>query len=558
MVRPKGTGRRRRRPRHPSPWHDPAMARTHPRRLPADVPGSERRVWETLRRLDDPWRVFHGVAWQSLRRGRPDDGEADFVLLHPDHGILVVEVKGGGLLVRDGEWFGRGSQGLRRIDPVEQAVSSKKALVRYLVGAIDGLERLDAGHAVWFPDVLVDTDLGPAIPDVLVLDRRDLGDAAAAIDRIVAHWRLETRLDESTVEAIGERLAPTVEIRHVLADDVAEIRARQVVLTEEQRRALDGLRRARRVIVYGGAGTGKTVLAVERARRLAADGFRVLLTCFNRPLGDALAGRFADVANVTAGNFHGLAHRWIVEAGLAFPDEPDTGFWEDRIGELALEALELLGRSFDAVLVDEGQDFLPSWFVVLEATLAHDDGPFLVFCDPHQAIYREGWEPPFAAVPYELGRNCRNTRQIAEVVARVFDDPEPTEAVEGLPVDFRAAEDDREIDRRVHEALRRLVVDERVRPGEIVVLTRARGTKDRLVGSKVAGLVLVDAERRGDGVVVETIHRFKGLEADAAIVVLDRLESDRDRALAYVGLSRARAHLVVVGPPEVGRRLGLR
>ncbi len=55
---------------------------------------------------------------------------------------------------------------------------------------------------------------------------------------------------------------------------------------------------------------------------------------------------------------------------------------------------------------------------------------------------------------------------------------------------------------------------------------------------------------------VETIHRYKGLEATAAVVILERLEKDRDRALAYIGLSRPRAQLVVVGPEQVGKALG--
>ena len=46
-----------------------------------------------------------------------------------------------------------------------------------------------------------------------------------------------------------------------------------------------------------------------------------------------------------------------------------------------------------------------------------DEGLFLVFADPHQAIYREDWEPPIDAVEYSLDTNCRNTNQIAAVVA---------------------------------------------------------------------------------------------------------------------------------------------
>lgn len=57
-------------------------------------PASERIVLEALSRLPDEWHVFHSVRWQSLRNGRQGDGEADFVLVHRQRGILVLEVKG--------------------------------------------------------------------------------------------------------------------------------------------------------------------------------------------------------------------------------------------------------------------------------------------------------------------------------------------------------------------------------------------------------------------------------------------------------------------------------
>ena len=110
--------------------------------------------------------------------------------------------------------------------------------------------------------------------------------------------------------------------------------------------------------------------------------------------------------------------------------------------------------------------------------------------------------------------------------------------------------------RTLRGALHRLVSEGQIDPADVVVLTQARALKDRLVGQQLAGLVLESTDERDAGVLVETIHRFKGLEAAAAIVVLDRLETDRDRALAYIGLSRPRVHLSVVGPADLVSALG--
>jgi hypothetical protein len=534
------------------------MARMYPNKLPADASPSEGPVYRALTKLPDEWRVFHSVGWQSLRKGRQGDGEADFVLVHPHHGLIVIEAKGGSIQIRDGDWITAGKSGSHKIDPFEQAVASKHALISYLKETIPDLPWIEAGHAVWFPEITVGGDLTAAAPDELLLDRRDLRRPIEAINDIVNRWNLHRPLDEEALEAITQHLAPTVFIRHTLADDVAEVHARQVELTETQRLALAGLGRVRRVLVFGGAGTGKTVLAAERARRLSADGFRVVLTCFNRPLGDALKSDFSENDLVTAGSFHRLAREWIEDAGLEFPEDPDDNWWDDPLGELLLEAFTSGGFRADAIIIDEGQDFDDSWFMALEGALDDpDNGVFLVFADRHQAIYREDWEPPMDAVEYHLDLNCRNTNQISEVVARIYGGDLPTRGTDGPEPLFISVESPEGVDKSLRGILHKLVNEGNLSTNEVIVLTQKRATKDRLVGQSAAGLTLETIEDRTDGIAVETIHRYKGLEAAAAVVILERLEKDRDKAIAYIGLSRPRAQLVVIGPENVGHRLGM-
>jgi hypothetical protein len=154
-------------------------------------------------------------------------------------------------------------------------------------------------------------------------------------------------------------------------------------------------------------------------------------------------------------------------------------------------------------------------------------------------------------VEYELDLNCRNTNQIAQVVAHVYGDPYVPTGTDGPDPIFIAVESPEGVDKALRGVLHTLVNEGNLAPKDVVILTQSRETKDRLVGRTFAGLTLETIEDRTDGVAVETIHRHKGLEAAAAIVILERLEKDRDRALAYVGLSRPRAQLVVLAPDQV-------
>ena len=537
----------------------------HPRSLDQAVPPSERKVHHALQLLDDPWQVFHGIAWQSPRNGRQGDGEADFVLLHPQAGLIVLEVKGGGIRVAGGKWTSDGAAGRHGIkNPYEQATASQHALVGFLRDADPKLPFLDAGHAVAFPDVGGAGGLGPAASPAITLSRGDLTDAGAFVDRVVTHWDLSADLRPDQVESIVRLLAPTLVVERRLSDDVADAKARIITLTAEQVRVFEGLRRNRRVTVFGGAGTGKTVLAMEQARRLAASGFHTLLTCYNRPLADHLEEQLRDVDGIQVTTFHGQCRRMMDKAGMPFPDPVADGWWDERAPDALVEAARTVGEGFDAIVVDEGQDFSPEMFLALEMLLSRPDSPRFVFADDHQAIYRDDWEPPLDGVVFDLKVNCRNTLPIAGTVARIFDDPPVTEGASGPDPELITVQSPEGIPKALGAVLRRVIDEGGISPAHVAVIAQRKETVEALRGTTLAGVSLVQpidsttvAATRSDGgaparsVLIETIHRFKGLEADVVIVILSRLETDRDRSLAYIGTSRACAHLVVIAPPEV-------
>ncbi len=443
------------------------MARMVPSTISRDRPHSERVVHQALSGLPDDWTVFYSTGWQSERRGRPGDGEADFVLLHR-RGLLVLEVKGGTVRIVDGEWesISAGGQAHRIRDPFQQALDSRKALQRYLRERLQGSPWLDTGHGVCFPDSRITGDLGPEGPRSIVWDRDDLRDIGRATETLVEHWGL----------------ASTV--------------------------------------------------------------------CFNRPLGQYLAQQFDGMSPIRATSFHVLCRELALRAGELLPQRPSQTWWDEVLPAATPDYAKRVGFDCSAIVVDEGQDFMPDWWLTLELLLKEpEEDPFYVFVDTAQQIYRPGWQPPFTGPAADLTINCRNTMEIAKRVAGVFGGDIPTLGASGPDPTFLIVKSPEQIEAKLHLLLAKYLIKGGLRPDQVVVLSTSRPEVDRLRGREFAGFGLVAPGE--DGVVTETVHRFKGLEADAVILLLPSLYWDEDRVLAYIGMSRARAQLAVLGPPEV-------
>src|SRR5262249_30385685 len=155
-----------------------------------------------------------------------------------------------------------------------------------------------------------------------------------------------------------------------LASRLEDEAATLVRLTDEQIRVLDSLGEIRRLGIKGAAGTGKTLVAIQKARREAGNGRRVLVLCFNRYLADYLAER---AEGFTVKTFHSLCRDLAKAAGIPFDPskaEDEPGFWANEAPGKLLEALDVYpDERYDVVIVDEGQDFREYWWIAIEKLL---------------------------------------------------------------------------------------------------------------------------------------------------------------------------------------------
>ncbi len=192
-------------------------------------------------------------------------------------------------------------------------------------------------------------------------------------------------------------------------DEVERLSAEQAVI-------LRAARLLNRVEIRGGAGSGKTWLAVEQARRLSRDGQRVALTCYSRGLAAWLERRVAALPRKERPAYVGTFHNLGVEWGAPSGRDDDSDFWEVRLPELmvGLGAQQPAGRLFDAIVVDEAQDFADLWWPAALAALKDEEaGGLYVFSDEGQRVFSRFGGPPAGLVPLVLDQNLRNTRQIA-------------------------------------------------------------------------------------------------------------------------------------------------
>jgi hypothetical protein len=547
------------------------MAQMIPVELPRHILDDPKRqgevaVYDSLQRtLADDYHVFYSVMWTATQNGRRSrDGEADFVVVHPERGLLVIEVKGGRVVCRNGEWTSTDGDGqVHKIkDPYDQASQNKYALEKKLpwVEHWGGVFILH-GHAVVFPDCGRSRDLaGPHIEPTLTSFAEDLGRLGRRVEAAYGYWRGNTgskmSITPERMDSLRKFLKPSFEL--VLSPAVMLRQAEHAIATatEQQMRILDFIASRPRALVPGVAGSGKTVLAVERALRFARDGHRTLLTCFNRALAEELRARIPAEDNLTIRTFHHYCLEMAEKAGVERrpePGEPDAlrRWYEEDHPEWLAEALERLPEErFDAIVVDEGQDFELAWWVTLTESLRDpQDGPFYVFHDPGQAIFRPSALPTDLPVFGALNHNLRNSQPIARIVQSLLASEMQITGPPGPDVEWHEASTQQELKKAIKSLVHRMQHDMGLAPGDIAVLTAQSPSKCGLgAEGEIGNLPVTFDASDSRRVLLATAQSFKGLERPAIILAgIDRAVENEQRQILYVAMSRARLFLAIVG-----------
>ncbi len=445
---------------------------------------SEREVWQRLAET----LPADAVLVASLRlTDETKDHEADLVVLLPDVGCLVLEVKGSSVWVsppdNKGEvaWWIKRSGSQQRIHPVDQARDSKHAMRRYLEDdpRWGSRGRIVWAHGVVTPYSAFGNDF--QIPDLPRWALHDRDEQKVLAERVRQNtWgmghgkRPPTAGDiEQIVEILHGRMHTSYDI-NAEADDRAATADR---LTQEQATILGVTRLLDRVEVRGGAGSGKTVLALQQAKELSRGrgerkAQRVALLCYSIGLAEhfkrQVAGWKRQERPAYVGTFEELGRSWGAPTGT----REDSEFWEERLPALMADLAEQLpdGKRFDSIVVDEAQDFADGWWrPLLKSLRSEDDGGLYVFSDENQRVFGRFGRPPVQLVPLVLDHCLRNTKQVFESFGPMAPSRMYARGGEGPEVRFVPSDPADAVD--VADNQVELLMDEGWRAGSIALIT---------------------------------------------------------------------------------------
>jgi hypothetical protein len=535
------------------------------------------------------WLVLH--SFDIRRHVVRAEGEADMLIVAPGLGVICIEVKGCNVAREHGLWkYFYDPPKISPVGPFRQASQAGHSIRQFLSSRDQFLGTLLYHSAVLFTEIdFLDKSL--EWEPWQIIGRTDFlrHPISTLITRALEAAHSQCSARKPTPAWYGTHSRPTIKQREIILKflrpdfeylasarnqvEVAEADIKR--FTEEQYEALDHLEDNRRVVFKGPAGTGKTFLAIEAARRALSDGRNVALFCFNGLLAAWLKREIEpliELASERSLRFYvgSLSSLMLNIAKIAVPTNNDNNFWSIELPLLAVDKLLDDGVNspiFDLLLIDEAQDLLSEPFLdvielIVKGGLA--GGNWAMFGDfERQAIYadksatsgldRLRGRASDSVSTFKLRINCRNATRIAEAVtitsglspgySRVL---YSADSADVEPVFYRNLSHQGEL---LYSSITKLL--QLFAASDIVILSMradrascAASHSAQHVGFNLTPYRLV--LEGGTSIRYSSVHAFKGLEAAAVVLTdIENIDDEQAKALLYVGMSRARVSLHV-------------
>ena len=530
---------------------------TRPGLWPREVPRyteseAEKNVYNALTSsLPKGWYAWHSLRLRTREKG--EFSEADFIIADPGRpGILILEVKGGQIEQRDGQWY-QNSHPLKS-SPLDQTFSFRKKLIRRFEE--ESAKAPTIGVAVCYPDTFFAQQPTQDNLKGLIIGGQDLPHLNNILPDVMAHavpepWPVKGPWIRLLHALWGETWIPDI----CLGGRVEMDEESRLHLDQEQISILENLEENNRLLIKGSAGTGKTLLAREAALREARQGKRVLFLCYT----DALAvflSTCLDEPGLTVAAVRNFASDLLGGNAPVKPVGQTSEYWENVSLRAAVDGLPPLDERWDTVIVDEGQDFSSDdWELVKECV--HPEGKIWVFADQAQAFWSNRGvhdELVKGFMKYSLKKpyRCHPAIQHLDECYTGQSEPDLNILRDGLKEEMIriVACSEARLLKQIGKEINRLLSGG-LKPNDIAVVSlRGRGSKEGITHKKDIGghpVVLATDPEAGENIVCDTFLRFKGLERPAVVVTDVRLVSNLYEKRMHIAVSRALSLLRIVG-----------
>ena len=536
---------------------------------------AERKMYDVLQELNlKNAYVLHSL---GLPRHRSKIyGEIDFVVVC-ERGVACLEIKGGRVECRNGQWTFIDRYGTERVKPegpFAQVTGNMFSLRDILKRHFEGnphMRNILLASGVVFPDITFHSDSQEIIPEIIY--DRTTEDISGYLNRVFDYWqqrqhREPSKLSPSDIREIVQFLRADFCFIPSLNDRLEQVEQKLVRLTKEQAQLMQALGMNDHLIVEGGAGTGKTLLAAEYVRRQLEQGDRVLYLTYNKNLAHHVMRSLPESGQLKVVNIHALFGEYIPVDVEELKKDPQNYFAQvlperfyDYISDKMATDPEAEKIQYDVLIMDEGQDILkPLYLYSLDCLLKGglNLGRWAVFYDEKQNIYNPEYQEgmdilrSYPHTKFRLFVNCRNTVQIGTYSAKASGVTFAEFMREnGEEVGKISYEDEKDFGRKIKEILK-VLREGKVSAGDITFLSPKKYKNSKLAAMKVKVNELNDDFQPDPAVpVYATIQGFKGL--DAKVVILCDVEALRNETFSqyiYLAGTRARTLLYIVGSTE--------
>jgi len=363
--------------------------------------------------------------------------------------------------------------------------------------------------------------------------------------------RPDYKIDQKMFRTFEKSLLPIFEYGTSIIDIFGSEKRRVFSLTEQQCEFLIFISDHKRALIKGCAGSGKSIMAVKKAKHLASLGKNVLLLCYNVMLAEKLAAETAGFPNITAKSYHNFCGEKIDKAGIEpGPAATKQEFFQKELPEKFMDLIAEQPIKFDAVIVDEGQDFREDyWFTINE--LVNDDGHYYIFYDPDQNIFKSELVLPELGTPFILNKNCRNTKKIfnelkalASMEIRIN-----AEAPDGSDINKFEFADKSQLRNKLSQILHDLITNQNLREDQIAILGTHQLSHTSIGDDVNVGKFIIKENGPADKNTIPyyTCMKFKGLESDVVILLDYEDKRWETPATRYTAFSRAKHLLYILG-----------